>query len=63
VVPGAKIPWGEYYYVWCPEAFRPSRRYSTEAKARAQAEYLRAKLPDKKFLVFRAVCVDTGEQP
>jgi hypothetical protein len=56
--PGADVPWGEYWYVWAPSALRPSRRVATEFAAVVSVKRLRALMPDKQFLVYRAVCVD-----
>jgi hypothetical protein len=57
-VPGADVPWGEYWYVWAPSALRPSRRFATEFAAVVSAKRLRALMPDKQVFVYRAVRVD-----
>jgi hypothetical protein len=60
--PGADVPWHEYHYVWCPAEYRPHRRYACEEAARLEARRLRSLFPAKRFLVFRAVCVDADER-
>jgi len=61
-VPGADAPWEEFCFLWCPDAYRPSRRYATEYAARVEAARLRAAYPARRFLVFRAVCIDFDER-
>jgi hypothetical protein len=62
-VPGADVPWDTYCYVWCPTEYRPHRRYACEEDARLEARRLRSLFPAKRFLVFRAVCIEADERP
>lgn len=61
-VPGADVPWDSFHFVWAPCAFRPSRRFATEFAAQVEAKRLRTMMPAKRFLVYRAVCIDLGER-
>lgn len=62
-VPGADTRWDVYYYNWSPTEFRPHRRYACEEDARTEASRLRGLIPEKRFKVYRAVCIDADERP
>lgn len=47
-----------FYFIWNPCALRPSARYWTAERAKAQAETLRMQHPGQEFIVFHAFMTD-----
>lgn len=43
-----------FWFVWAPDALRPSKQYSSLSAALADAEKLRALHPEREFLVYEA---------
>lgn len=48
---------GAFWFIWSPDALRPSKQYSSLAAAQADAEKLKALHPEQEFLVYRAELV------
>lgn len=43
-----------FYFIWNPNALRPSTRYWTAERAKRQAEELRKTHQDQEFIVYHA---------